>query len=668
MAAVGNLLCMQCGAILTGSQRKFCSRPCSSRFTSYVSYRISQARKKEGLNSAGLKSYRKKLNETPRHDIHPPNLSHKEIPEDAVKNPKLTVTDAYKLIDSYGYFERIKEKLVTEQAVAAELGIHQSTVSRCYANWVMNQRWRAERVTQESPLPPAPELTIENLDQLADHFSAFRTRYFQTPDGKPYLFPTHQRRWLVAILRTMIHGSKLEILSPPRHGKSELLAHFCVWLIVCVNPNIRIMVIGGNEDIASNSVGMVKDQLEDNEQLVQELCPSVSYKPGYKDGDPWTNTKFTVNTRTVAGIKSPTMIAIGRGGKILSRDADLIICDDIEDGESTYSADQREKTRRWWAITLLSRKEERTGLVVIGSRQHPDDLYGHILVDSAWVHIVEQIHNEDCPLEPEDLNAHTSCMLWPEVRTYRYMRDMMRDPAVRPHFAMVYMNQPQDSETSTFPRDLVDSCQDRRTTGQYPDEPAVRLIAGLDPAGTGYQASFLWAINQQTGDRYAVDMDNRLGGGIQRVREIVSKWFETYGVRWWVIEENAFQSAILRDEMLEKYALENSITIEGHSTGGNKWDPQLGVSTLATWMTQGKLWIPWGDADTEAKFTEYRRQLINFSREYRSRNKTDVVMASWFPEARIQEWIESWSREMDDAWSYDEIYAFDPLAYTPMAS
>ena len=40
------------------------------------------------------------------------------------------------------------------------------------------------------------------------------------------------------------------ILSPPRHGKTELLIHFAVWRI-CKNPNIRIMWVGGNEDIAN---------------------------------------------------------------------------------------------------------------------------------------------------------------------------------------------------------------------------------------------------------------------------------------------------------------------------------------------------------------------------------------------------------------------------------
>jgi hypothetical protein len=96
-----------------------------------------------------------------------------------------------------------------------------------------------------------------------------------------------------------------------------------------------------------------------------------------RTGKSWSQNGFTVGTRTVTGIKSPTMVGLGRGGKILSRDCDIIIADDIEDHTSTMQPASRENTRNWWTTTLSSRKEEHTAMVVIGSRQHYDDLYSH---------------------------------------------------------------------------------------------------------------------------------------------------------------------------------------------------------------------------------------------------------------------------------------------------
>ena len=651
-------LCDNCGAHLDPNKKRFCSVECSRRFAARRVRRI------EVLMNAGLTG--KELEEGAIAADGPQHRKGRIVQELIDKDFQADGRGGvFGDMQVHGFFEQIRDGEITQTRVADILGYTQASISKAYKRWLEQQHAEKQAAGKQKALLP-PELHEDNLDELVEHFAQFRTRYFHTPDKKPYLFPEHQRRWLRAILTALIGGSQVEILSPPRHGKTELLAHVCVWLIACINPNIRIMIVGGNQDIAANTVGMVKDQLDDNPELIRDYCPAgKTFRPGFKSGDPWTSEKFTLATRTVPGIKSPTMIAIGRGGKILSRDADLIVCDDIEDNESTNTETTREKTRRWWAITLMSRKEENTGLVVIGSRQHPDDLYGHLLADDNWTHIVERMHTADCLTDEDDLAGHVACMLWPEVRSYTYMRKMLLDPIVRTQFAMVYLNEPQDAETSTFPRDVVDGCRDMaRIDGQLPEQPFLRLIAGLDPAGTGYQAAFLWAVNQSTGERHAIDFNNRLGGGIQRAREQVADWFEKYGCRHWVVESNLYQGAIEQDEILKKYCSENSITLEGHGTYGNKWDPQLGVSVLATYMQAGKLTIPWGDAETEAKWMQYRRQLINFSRENTRRAKSDIVMASWFPEERIQRWVREWQATVaasDD--NFDDMFPFEPLIY-----
>ena len=68
-------------------------------------------------------------------------------------------------------------------------------------------------------------------------------------------------------LKSIKNGTQLMILSPPRHGKTDLLTHFAVWQ-VCKNPNIRIMWVGGNEDIAKNAVGSVLDQRKINRRFL----------------------------------------------------------------------------------------------------------------------------------------------------------------------------------------------------------------------------------------------------------------------------------------------------------------------------------------------------------------------------------------------------------------
>ena len=116
-----------------------------------------------------------------------------------------------------------------------------------------------------------------------------------------------------AIGEAIEKGEQQMILSPPRHGKTDLLIHFAVW-IICTSPNIRILWVGGNEEIAKNAVSSVLDQLESNELLIEEICgPGVKFQPKVRSGKSWSSGQFTVGTRTITGIKSPTMVAVGKG-------------------------------------------------------------------------------------------------------------------------------------------------------------------------------------------------------------------------------------------------------------------------------------------------------------------------------------------------------------------
>ena len=86
-------------------------------------------------------------------------------------------------------------------------------------------------------------------------------------------------------------------------------------------------------------LGSVLDHLDSNDKLIEDFCgPGASFRPKSRSGKNWSQTAFSVATRNVTGIKSPTMVAVGKGGKILSRDCDLIIADDIEDFGSTATS------------------------------------------------------------------------------------------------------------------------------------------------------------------------------------------------------------------------------------------------------------------------------------------------------------------------------------------
>ena len=540
--------------------------------------------------------------------------------------------DYYAIMKKKNFFNDILEGKKTKKEVANILSCSPSTVSRAVAAYLEDVEKEAALERRGDPF---------ELQADVDSFVEFRDQYFLTEQGKNYETPDFQKKWISAILDSIKHGKRLMILSPPRHGKTDLLTHFCVYMI-CKNPNIRIMWCGGNEDIARNSVGAVLDHLENNEGLIQDYGDWDGFRPSNRGGKSWSSSQFTVATRTVSGIKSPTLVAIGKGGKILSRDADLIIADDIEDHGSTVQPSARENTRNWWTTTLQSSKEEHTGMVVIGSRQHPDDFYHHLLENKAWETIVDRAHDLEVPLEDETID-HTKHMLWSTKRTHKWLMEQLAAAETtggRNIFEMVYLNKAIPEGMELFTAEMIDKCLDKsRKLGDIP--PHTSLIAGLDPASTGYQAAVLWAYNVKTQQVWLVDMKNDQGGGIQKAHNLMKEWYDKYWLSHWIIEENGFQRAIGQDRDIKLWAANHGVRIEGHQTYKNKWDPTFGVTSMVGMYEQEKINIPYADAKTQRLVNIFRQQLIYFSQAgaSNSRNvktKTDLVMASWFPMKRIR--------------------------------
>tara|TARA_R110002074_G_scaffold213408_1_gene383099 strand:- start:13392 stop:15299 length:1908 start_codon:yes stop_codon:yes gene_type:complete len=588
-----------CKNWLKGKQRKYCSEQCNKR---------SWAQK----NRDGAELPTKPINQEFKSDTG----NYASIRRGKYYNEFRTL-----------YAETLATGEITTQEVAADLNCTSATVSRMLA---------AYKIDKGTEIKGENWSQGEEVLELLANFSSFRNKYFATETGEKYETADFHLNWIENIEDSIENGKELLILSPPRHGKTELLIHFAVFQIM-KNPNIRIMWVGGNEDIAKNAVASVLDQLDENDRLKEDFCPpGKSFKPDNRSGKNWSQNQFTVGTRTVPGIKSPTMVAVGKGGKILSRDCDLIIADDIEDHQTTMQPGARENTRQWWTTTLSSRKEEHTAVVVIGSRQHSDDLYHHLLSNESFMTIVETAHNITCNLPDHVEEEHQECMLWPGKRTYKWLMSRMQAAETtggRQIYEMVYYNQAYVEGTQIFTMDMIDQCmRPDLNIGQIPG--SLHLVAGLDPASSGYQAAVLWGINAMKGELFLIDIENRQGGGVKHALQIMSDWYQKYDLQHWVIEENGFQTAIRQDDKIKDFVLRGGITMQGHVTGKNKHDPMYGVGSMAGLFEAQKIFLPTGNSESLAKVNSYRQQLLYFDGKpvsTRNKEKTDLVMAAWFP-------------------------------------
>jgi hypothetical protein len=554
------------------------------------------------------------------------------------------------------------------------------------ADWTME--WEVKiglMLHREHPPKGGPELE-EWLDEATGRFLDFEARFWKLGDGTVFIRKAFHRRWIRAILKAIITGGQLLILSPPRHGKTELLQHLCVWLI-CRSPNIRIIWVGPNGDIAEETVGAIREQLEINLELIAAVAgPGRQFAPLTRQGSKWSDKRFTVATRTVVGQKAPTMTAQGKGAKILSKDADLIIGDDIEDFDSTETAGQRESGRTWFMTQLESRKQVHTAWFCIGSRQHPDDLWGYLIDDPTWETIVESAHDQTCPLERDDIEAHVDCMLFPEINPYVWLYGKYLGSRARGQehlYEMVYLNNPRPDGTIHWTRELaLKAANHTRGLGisdlWKPDGSSpylqsgseLHLIGGLDPSAVMYQAAFCWGIELIYPDKekkreagmkeWMIDLDNRLGGGVDAFLDGPgNRWLKAYDLRHWVIEDNLYRQAFSKHERLMRWAGENNITIEPIQTSGqNKWDKSYGVGAMR------QLWeydpirvdLPYGTSEARLKVETYITQLLRFTDDASKLKHriTDLLMASWFPQRTALRFLNELLARITDQGFYDE--------------
>lgn len=561
----------------------------------------------------------------------------------------------------------IKNGSITTAIAAEILGCSQSAASRAYAAWefehareVAATGWsRSRRVDAMLPAGALHELRElgktkdgtssprfeELLNQLVRAHVIFARRYTQL-EGERVIYKPFHIKWVRLLLIAFATGGKQMILSPPRHGKSELLIRFVLWLII-MDPNLRIMWVCANTDVSKLMLGAVKDYLENHEDLIRDtLKPGDTYKPDHRAGKPWSSKEIKVRQQSHIGAKSSSLLALGRTSKILSRDVDWLIVDDLEDFDSTREPGQRQYSRNKFA-EIGSRKMRRTAWIYIGSRNHPDDIPNYLIKSgekTQWRHIVYSAHDDTCGADPNNPDAHQDgCMLFPEVNDYEWLLEKMiemDDLGLPGAFEMRYLNKPIPTDGIVFNMEQIkeNALNWSRIIG-LDQLPAGKLIAGLDPSSRGTQAAVLW--HYANAHLSLVDIETQEAGGFAGALRIMQQWYDMYGLTDWYYEDNSQQIEFFNDPRLIALKRELGLTVTPHTTGKNKQDPELGLTGMAPFYHGGDIDLPYGNDESRRKVNVLLRQLELWTTDgvLRKKGKSDVKMASWFPFPRVVRWM-----------------------------
>jgi len=455
-------------------------------------------------------------------------------------------------------------------------------------------------------------------------------------------------------------ANRVLINIPPNHAKSITITVDYVTWQVARNPNFRVLIVSQTQQLAADFLYAIKNRL--THPVYQDLQNAYAAGVGFNSKSAsWQATRVTFGDELrQSSEKDPNIEAVGIGGQIYGKRADMII---VDDAVTLKNANEFEKQIRWLTQDVRSRLNPTGKLIIIGTRVASVDLYRELRSEDRypggqvpWKYLAMPALLEanedpdkwvtlwpasDAPFDGQlesDLNADGLYPRWSGRNLYNERQAM--DAAT---WALVYQQQ-DVSENAAFDQVCVRGSIDAmRKSGPlvagHPGHPrdlsGFTFIAGLDPAMVGDTAAICYGIDRATSKRYIVDAIKITRPSPAAIRNLIFDWTSIYPISEWVVEKNAFQSFLTQDEGIRMHLANRGIQFKEHHTGSNKWDSGFGVAAMSTLFgtkqADGKhhrdnlIHLP---SDQTENVKALLEQLITWTPT--TKGKTDMVMALWF--------------------------------------
>ena len=357
---------------------------------------------------------------------------------------------------------------------------------------------------------------------------------------------------------------QVAIAAPRRHGKSTAITHAYVLAAILFRNRKFVVLVSDTETQASLFLNDIKEELSNNEDLIELFGIKKLKKDTETDVIVEFNDGYTARIlvrgaeQRVRGLKWPQASVTLR--------PDLIVCDDLEGDEQVLNKDRREKFRKWFFGALLPCLSK-TGICrVVGTVLHLDSLLNRLLPEDSkpstrhdplktysiasrdpWKAVRYRAHNEDF-----------SAVLWPSMWSEESLKEVRQefvDQGIPEVYSQEYLNYPIDEATSYFKRD------------DFNEIPKFELDAiKYKEKQMVYYAAVDFAISQSERSDYTViaiaGMDDRgimyivdIRKGRWDALEIVDEMFSVqkrYDPQLFITEKGAIEKAIgaiLRSEM-----------------------------------------------------------------------------------------------------------------------
>lgn len=534
-------------------------------------------------------------------------------------------------------------------------------------------------------------------DQLSDRakralsdFSFFEQTYFGVI-AHPWQREVAER---IAALYDSPEKEYAVVNAPPGSGKTALLTRRIPAWLICRDRAVRMMIGSATKGLARNNVMLLRRELARVHPLQapeDELAKGLAYdavatlsqdfgrfKPA--QSELWSADAFTVEqmeSRGPLSEKEPTVSAYGVETEYTGLRYPLAIWDDLVSLMNQSTPEMREKIERLWMSVCENRIEPGGVIVLLGQRLLADDLYAFVKnmtvpaeeldddidegeyqgpVRDKYSQMIYKVHYEDrCTVESHRRGAKAypqGCLLVPERISYRQVcieeskddfRTVYQQEDVNPADVLIRREWifGDDDHTGCLDRDRDQWEMPKHTHGEFV------MVLTADPSPTNYWAVQLWAYHPESQQRFLIALHRGKMGAPEfldfRVDEgvyvgLLQDWHDLstaigHPFTHIIFEQNGAQKFFLQSDTFRTWRDRNSVEIIPHSTGRNKADPELGITTLKPHYQFGRVRLPWAEGIGRMVVTEMIKELTSYPH-----GKTDdCVMANWFLENKLDD-------------------------------
>jgi len=508
-------------------------------------------------------------------------------------------------------------------------------------------------------------------------FTEFRKRFlhsetFAHQQNLVDMIETGKPSWLHPSMKYEpgLANNRILLNIPPNHAKSMTITVDYVTWQVAQNPNFRVLIVSQTQRLASDFLYAIKQRL--THPMYEDLQSAYAAGVGFNSKSAsWQATRITFGDELrESGEKDPNIEAVGIGGQIYGKRADMII---VDDAVTLSNANDFERQIKWLTQDVRSRLNPTGKLIIIGTRVASVDLYKELrnedrypggIVPWSYLAMPALLTVDDSPDKWETL--------WPESdQPFDGQKEEEKDPVTGFYprwngrnlfnerqsmdastWALIYQQQDVSEDAAFDPVCVRGSIDGMRKSGHLvagnPGHPrdlnGFTFICGLDPAMIGDTAAICYAIDRQTKKRYIVDAIKISRPSPAAIRNLIFDWTSLYSPSEWIVEKNAFQSFLTQDEGIRMHLASRGVQFKEHHTGSNKWDAGFGVASMSTLFGtkqhDGKhhrdnlIHLP---SDQTENIKSLIEQLVTWSPT--TKGKTDLVMALWFCEIRAREML-----------------------------